>query len=152
MFFALAALLGAAPCNIHPVYSLVPVVSTVKVTHAGAHYRASAAIKFTVRETVPAVIASVEPGAIEHARGHAVIAQRVGRSASGHVEGLGANEGQARAHLKRAIANLADDQNRELAREEHDYDAVTANGAQQSQGPAFGLPGGPDVQDAACTR
>ena len=151
MFFLLGGLL-AAPCNIHPEYMLVPATTAIRVVHDGPRFTASTTVSFRVHEVRPAIIPMIEPGLIEHVRGHQIIARRVARSFNGHLEANGATIGQAKMRLSRAIHDLTADQNNELTREERTYENVTENGASQSQGPAYGLPGGPDVQDAACTR
>ena len=151
MLFLLGGLL-TAPCDIHPVYALVPKVSAIRVVRIAARYRASTTISFGVKQTREAVIPSVETGLLDHVRGHEIVAHRVARSSNGHLEANGASAAQAKARLQRTIHDLTADQNSELLREERAYDNVTENGASQSQGPAYGFPGGPDVQDAACTR
>jgi hypothetical protein len=151
MPFLLLALL-ALPCNIHPVYALDPSWSTFKVVRDGSKYRATTQLSFRIREVTPATIVSAETGVLEHVRGHQIIAQRVSRAAGGHLEANGSTAQQARARLTHAVAEVSAEQNRELVREEHAYDAITQNGAEQSQAPAYGLPGGPDVQDPGCTH
>ncbi|HZT14066.1 MAG TPA: hypothetical protein VFA29_14800 [Candidatus Baltobacteraceae bacterium] len=149
MFFLAVS---GAPCNIHPVYVLTAVTAPVSVTRTGSKYQASSRISFRIKETRSAVIVSVEPGVLEHVRGHQLIAQRVARSSSGRITAAGSTAAQARAGLARSIRDLTADQNRELLREEHVYDTVTENGAAQSQGPSYGMPGGSDVQDRSCTQ
>lgn len=151
MVFFLAAP-APMPCNIHPVYSLIAVRGKVKIAHVNGKYQASSSLSYRVQEVMGAVIVTVEPGVLEHVRGHQIIASRVAHSSNGHVEATGSSEQQARSRLADGIRKLTADQNKELLREERAYDNVTENGAAQSQGPSYGLPGGPDVQDAACTR
>ncbi len=146
----LAALL-AAPCNAHPAYAVQPSVSRVRVTRAPAGYIASALIHFTLRNTEPALIPAVDPGLLEHVQGHAIVAQRVVRSSGGTVRANGSSAAQARSRLNQTIARMRADLQNELTREERAYDNVTANGASQSQGPAYGFPGGPDVH-SPCAR
>jgi len=50
-----------------------------------------------------------------------------------------------RARLAKGVAALARDENLEYARQVRVYDTVTDNGRAQSQGPAFGFPGGPNA-------
>lgn len=140
----LAALL-TAPCNAHPAYAVQPKVTGERVVHRTGGYQASANLRFTVRETEPAIVPSVDPGLLDHVHGHQVVAQRVVRSSGGAVSANGVSAAAARAHLQQAIARMSSDLQNELVREERAYDNVTANGASQSQGPAYGFPGGPDV-------
>lgn len=147
----LAAALLAAPCNAHPVYALAPVVSGASLRRQGNVYRASAHLAFRVVDKQPAVITSVDPGLLNHVRGHEIIAQRVARSAVAFVQAVGSSRAQAQSRLRQALAQTEADEERELAREERVYDSVTNYGASQSQGPLAGFPGGPDVQ-APCAR
>lgn len=140
----LAALL-TAPCNAHPQYAVQPQTAAVRLVHRSGGYIASTHVRFTLRETVPALIPSVDPGLMEHVHGHLAVAQRVVASAGADVEANGASAAQARTRLKQTIARMSGDLQNELAREERAYDNVTQNGAAQSQGPAYGFPGGPDV-------
>jgi hypothetical protein len=149
---ALTLAVPANPCNIHPVYSLVAVEGPVRVMKTGSKYEASTTISFRVHEVTGAVIVSVEAGLLEHVRGHQIIANRVAHSGNGRIEAEAASEAQARSQLRDGIRKLTVEQNGELSREERAYDNVTENGASQSQGPSYGFPGGPDVQDPACTR
>jgi hypothetical protein len=147
MVFLLAALF-VAPCNIHPVYVLQPIVRSVQVKRAGSAYQASAQLHYAIREKTAAMISSVDPGLLDHVRGHQIIAQRVARSSSDSVRAVGATAAQARAHLNDAVARVKADLSKELEREERVYDSVTENGAAQSQGPVYGFPGGPDAHDS----
>lgn len=140
----LAALL-TAPCNAHPQYAVQPQTAAVRVVRRGGAYVASTQLRFTLRETVPALIPSVDPGLINHVHGHLAVAQRVIRSSGGLVEANGASAAQARLRLKQTVARMSGDLQNELGREERAYDNVTQNGSAQSQGPAYGFPGGPDV-------
>lgn len=151
MFVLLATLL-AAPCNIHPTFQLVAVLKDRRVAKSDAHYLASANISFTVRQVRGATIVSVEPGLLEHVHGHELIARRVASSANGRIQANGESAAQARERLARAAQRMTSDQNAELAREEQTYETITRYGAAQSQGPAYGLPGGPDVRDPSCTQ
>lgn len=143
----LAALINT-PCNVHPVYVLQPSVRNVRVRRSGSGYAATAQLHFSVREKRPAVITSVDPGLLDHVRGHQIIAQRVARSSADSVRAVGASALQARARLRDALAHLESDLAKELDREERVYDNVTEGGAAQSQGPAYGFPGGPDADDS----
>ncbi len=49
------------------------------------------------------------------------------------------------------MAELVRDANIEYARQIHIYDTVTENGRAQSQGPAYGFPGGPNA-NVYCMR
>lgn len=140
----LAAIL-AAPCNAHPVYEVVPKTGAVRVVRRAGGYAASTQLHFTLREKVPAVIPSVDPGLLDHVQGHLTIAQRVARSSGGSVQANGGSAAQARDRLRAAVARTSRDLQSELLREERAYDNVTENGAAQSQGPAYGFPGGPDA-------
>ncbi len=140
------------PCNIHPVYALAATVTRVKVARNGRQFHASATIGFTLREVRSAMIVSIEQGLLEHVRGHQIIAQRVARSSNGLVVATGSSAALARAQLNSTVRKMTSEQNAELAREERAYDNVTQNGAEQSQGPSYGFPGGPDVTDPGCTR
>jgi hypothetical protein len=140
----LAALL-AAPCNAHPAYAVEPKVSNVHIVRRSGAYVASAQLRFTLREVQPAVIPSVDPGLLDHVQGHMIVAQRVVRSSGGTVEANGPTAQKARLDLNQTVARMQRDLQSELDREERAYDNVTQNGAQQSQGPAYGFPGGPDA-------
>lgn len=146
----LAALL-TAPCNAHPQYSVQPKTSNMRVVRRASAYIASVQLRFTVRQTVPALVPSVDPGLLEHVHGHAIVAQRVVRSSGGLVQANGASSAVARARLRQAVARMSSDLQNELVREERAYDNVTQDGAAQSQGPAYGFPGGPDVH-SICAR
>lgn len=145
--FILAASLLTAPCNSHPQYALQPIVAYGSVTHAGSVYRASAHLHFRLIQKTPTLIPSVDPGLLDHAQGHYIIARRVAQSSTGNVQSTGSSAAQARARLHQAITRLTFDSQSELTREEHVYDSVTENGAAQSQGPQYGFPGGPDAHD-----
>jgi hypothetical protein len=93
------------------------------------------------------MITSVDPGLLDHVRGHQIIAQRVARSSVGTVRSAGASNAQARVRLQQAVTRLTNDAQKELDREEHVYDTVTNYGSAQSQGPVYGFPGGPDAHD-----
>jgi hypothetical protein len=140
----LAALL-AAPCNAHPSYTVQPVVTRVRTTRGGRSYVVSAQLRFTLKQSTPAIIPSVDPGLLNHVQGHLIVARRVIASSGGHVEANGSSPSQARAHFNQTVAQMRGDLQKELAREEQAYDNVTQNGAAQSQGPAYGFPGGEDV-------
>ncbi|HLI97422.1 MAG TPA: hypothetical protein VKT72_15235 [Candidatus Baltobacteraceae bacterium] len=140
----LAALLSA-PCNAHPTYAVQPKVSSTRLVRRSGAYLASAQLRFTLREVEPAVIPSVDPGLLDHVHGHLVVARRVVQSSGGTVEANGSSAAQARTRLNQTIARMQRDLQSELDREERAYDNVTANGASQSQGPAYGFPGGPDA-------
>lgn len=141
----LAALL-TAPCNAHPVYDVVAKVSAVHVARRAHSYVARAQLRFVLRQTVPAVIPSVDPGLLEHVQGHLTVAQRAVRSSGGSVQANGTTAAQARERLNAAVARMRSDLQKELLREERAYDNVTNYGAAQSQGPAYGFPGGPDAR------
>lgn len=142
----LLAVLLSAPCNAHPAYAVQPKVTNIRVVRRRSGYLASAQLHFTLRETEPALIPSADPGLLEHAQGHLIVAQRVARSSGGTVQANGASAAQAKTRLEQAIAHMRSDLQKELVREERAYDNVTANGASQSQGPAYGFPGGPDAK------
>ncbi len=144
LFVFLAAVLGA-PCNAHPVYVIRAVPGAITVKHTANGYIASSKLSFRVVETTPSVITSVDPGLLDHMRGHQIIAQRVARSSVGSVRSDGNSATQARARLQQGIHRLTNDVNRELTREEHVYDTVTDYGGAQSQGPVYGFPGGRDA-------
>jgi len=78
------------------------------------------------------VVCGEPPAGYEEAREATLTAQECGRAAA--VPGA-----------------LARDVNAEYARQVHVYDAVTENGRAQSQGPAYGFPGGPDA-NAYCPQ
>jgi hypothetical protein len=141
----LLAALFAAACNAHPAYAVQPNVSSVRIIRRSAAYVATAQLRFTLRQVQPALIPSVDPGLLEHVQGHLAVARRVVRSSGGTVEANGANAQQARSRLNQTIARMQRDLQSELDREERAYDNVTQNGAAQSQGPAYGFPGGPDA-------
>jgi hypothetical protein len=141
----LAVLLAAAGCNAHPAYAVQPVVTSVRIAHRSGSYVASAQLRFTLRTTAPALIPSADPGLLDHVQGHLIVAHRVIQSSGGTVEANGSSAAQAHARLNQAIARMRNDLQNELMREERAYDNVTSYGMQQSQGPAYGFPGGPDV-------
>lgn len=145
-----AAILGG-PCNAHPQYALRPVVTTVRAQRVGKSYTASASLTFRIVEVKAAMISSVDPGLLDHVRGHQIVAQRVSRSSNGTVRAAGTSAGQARSRLQQTVARLTSDAQRELDREEQVYDSVTNFGSSQSQGPLYGFPGGPDARDT-CVR
>jgi hypothetical protein len=147
-FLFLIAALVSRPCNIHPVYVLQPVMHNVAVARDGKTYRASAQLTFGIREKTPAVLTSIDPGLLDHVRGHQIIAQRVARSSIGTIRAEGSSAAQARARLNDGVARTQRDLSKELDREERVYDSVTQNGAAQSQGPMYGFPGGPDARDS----
>lgn len=151
-FLVLIAALVSRPCNIHPVYVLQPVLRHVEVQRSGSGYRASAQLAFSIKEKTPAIITSVDPGLLDHVRGHQIIAQRVARSSTGTITAEGSSAAQARERLNNGVAQTQRDLSKELDREEHVYDSVTQNGAAQSQGPMYGFPGGPDAQDSCVTH
>lgn len=148
-YYTIMLLLGvllAAACNAHPAYAVQPAVTDVRVVRAASHaYRAAARVRYSLRTTAPAMIPSVDPGLLDHVQGHLIVAQRVINSSEGEVSANGSSAAQARARLNQTIARMRADLQSELMREERAYDNVTANGAQQSQGPAYGFPGGPDA-------
>jgi hypothetical protein len=148
----LAALLLAAACNAHPIYAVQPIVSGVRVARHGNAYVASAQLRFTLKTTARAILPrNADAGLRQHVQGHMVVARRVIRSSDGSVEANGSSAAQARTRLKQTIDRMRSDLQSELVREERAYDDVTANGAQQSQGPQFGFPGGPD-STTPCVR
>jgi hypothetical protein len=151
-FLIFIAALVSRPCNIHPVYILQPNVRNVTVVRDGSTYRASAQLTFAIRETLPAVLTSVDPGLLDHVRGHQIIAQRVARSSGGAIRATGSSAAQARARLHDGVSRMQRDLSKELDREERVYDSVTQDGAAQSQGPIYGFPGGPDAHDSCATH
>ena len=146
MSLVLAAILSG-PCNAHPAYALRPVVSAARVQRTGSAFQAIGSVSFRIVELKPAMITSVDPGLLDHVRGHQIIAQRVARSSVGTVRAAGASAPQARSRLQQAATRLANDAQKELDREEQVYDSVTNYGSSQSQGPVYGFPGGPDARD-----
>jgi hypothetical protein len=149
-FLLILAALVSRPCNIHPVYVLQPVLTHVQVQRSGSAYSASAQLTFSIREKTPAMIKSVDPGLLDHVRGHQIIARRVARSSGGTIRASGNSPAQARSRLRDGVAQTQRDLSKELDREERVYDSVTQNGAAQSQGPVYGFPGGLDAHDS-CT-
>jgi hypothetical protein len=150
MFMTMSILLAAilsGPCNAHPAYALHPVVSKARVQRLGNAFQATGSVSFRIVELKPAVITSVDPGLLDHVRGHQIIAQRVARSSVGTVRAAGATASQARTRLQQAATRLASDAQKELDREEQVYDSVTNYGSAQSQGPVYGFPGGPDAHE-----
>lgn len=75
--------------------------------------------------------------------GYYAIAQRLTQTSE--VESVGSTPAQTRARLAKGVTALARDENLEYARQVHVYDTITDNGRAQSQGPAFGFPGGPNA-------
>jgi hypothetical protein len=103
-------------------------------------------VRFTLKTTAPAILPrNADAGLRAHVRGHLSVAQRVIGSSDGSVEANGSNAAQARTRLRQTLERMRSDLQNELVREERAYDDVTAKGAQQSQGPQFGFPGGPDA-------
>ncbi len=146
VMIVLAALLSA-PCNAHPQYAVVPVVSHVRIVRRPAGYLATAHLHFTLRVSEPAMLPSVgDPGLLQHVQGHLVVARRAVVSSDANIDANGASAAQARARLNRTVARMRSDLQNELAREEQAYENVTNYGKSQSQGPSYGFPGGSDVQ------
>jgi Zn-dependent protease with chaperone function len=142
VFLAITLTAALSACSLRPALQLVPVTSPIRVTHTGGSYRASARITFSVR-TVRKPVYSSDPGARAHIAGYYAIAQRLTQASE--VESVGSTPAQARARLAKGVAALARDENLEYVRQVHVYDTVTDNGRAQSQGPAFGFPGGPNA-------
>jgi|GEM_PF-1955553 len=147
----LAAALLAAPCNADPAYAVRSNPSPVRVAARAGKFVASARVDFSVQQITPALVPSADSGLLDHVHGHLIVAQRVVRSAAASIQANGATAAQAKAHLLQTVTRMRRDLQAELNREERVYDTVTANGAQQSQGPAFGFPGGADAH-TPCTQ
>lgn len=143
----LLAALTSSACTAHPVYGLRPVAGAARVSRAGAGYQAAAQLHFTVVRRSGGRALPADPGMRAHVEGHRTIALRVARTSADSVRAVGVSAAQARARLRDAIARIESDLSKELDREEHVYDTVTADGASQSQGPVYGFPGGPDAHD-----
>lgn len=141
MFSALVLAAAAQPCRLHPQLQLAAAVARARVTPSKT-FDASADVTLTLRTLSPA-IAVRDPGARAHADGYYVIARRLEQRS--HVRAVGTSKAQATARLKRAIAALVRDANAEYARQILVYETVTDNGRMQSQGPAWGFPGGPNA-------
>lgn len=144
MFQALAFVLSAATsqCAPHPQIRLVAAISRPRVVRRGTSFSATARVALSVRRAARPPVSS-DPGMRAHAAGYYAIAVKLAQSSD--VRGIGKTEVQARARLMRAAATLAHDANAEYARQIVIYDAVTANGRMQSQGPPSGFPGGPNA-------
>jgi len=142
------AVAAVSTCALRPQLQLLPAVSHVRIARAAHSYRATAAITLTVR-TIKKPAVSSDPGLRAHVDGYYAIAQRLVQDSQ--VRAVGATPAQARARLLKAVAALAHDVNLEYARQVRVYETVTENGRAQSQGPAFGFPGGPDA-NAYCAR
>ncbi len=147
MLFVFLAAVVTTPCNAHPVYQLLPAKAAITVQRVANGYRSTRNLSFQIEEKTPAVITSVDPGLLDHVRGHQIIAQRVARSSVGSVQATANSAALARERVQQAVKRMTNDVNRELYREEHVYDSVTENGAAQSQGPVYGFPGGQDAHD-----
>jgi len=141
-----------APCNAHPQYRITAVAHDVRVTGGGSSYRASARIAYSLKVLVPAHVPAGDAGLRAHVAGHQEIARKVAASSVGTIQANGSSSTQARGRLAATIERLRSDLERELQREQRAYDNVTENGAAQSQGPAFGFPGGPDARTACSGR
>jgi hypothetical protein len=148
----LIAALLTAPCNIHPQYAVQAQVTHVAVVHQSSGYLASAQVHYTLRVTKEALMPSVDDGLMAHVQGHMIVARRVIRSSDGSVRAIGASQAQARARLNQTIARMSGDLQNELNREEAAYDNVTEYGRSQSQGPAYGFPGGSDIVNSVCAE
>jgi hypothetical protein len=142
----LAGLLTGTRCPPPLRFTVDARISDREVTGGRGFYRAQARVRYIVRSGKPA--RSSDPGVIAHERGAVQIARRVEHSSGGMVQANGASRAQALQHLARAIAQMRHDLASELVREESVYDTITQNGMAQDQGPAYGLPGGPDAHVA----
>jgi len=139
---AIVLVAAVSACSLRPVLELVPAVSHIRITHAAGSYRAIARITFSVR-TIRKPASSGDPGLRAHVAGYYAIAQRLTQTSE--VESVGSTPAQTRARLAKGVTALARDENLEYARQVHVYDTITDNGRAQSQGPAFGFPGGPNA-------
>ncbi len=147
----LAAVLAAtamSPCNLRPELQLVPIVSQLRIARRVSSYRANARITFAVRTLRKAQL-TVDPSLQVHVGGYYTIARSLIQSSQ--AQAVGASAAQARARLNKTIAGLAHDLNSEYQRQQRVYDTVTENGRLQSQGPAFGFPGGPNA-NVSCAQ
>ena len=143
MFSAIVlAAAASSACVFRPQLQLVPAISRVRVARAAASFTASANLRLTVR-TVKAAASVHDAGTRAHIAGYYTIARSLAQPSA--LRANGGSETQARTRLLRAVAALVRDANTEYARETRIYDNVTENGRAQSQGPAYGFPGGPSA-------
>ncbi len=142
---------AAIVCNAHPAFAIKPVVTNRRVARQGDRYIETARLRFTLVRRTTESIPSNDAGLRAHAAGHATVARRVSASSGGAVQSSGLSRTQAESRMNRTIMRLTSDLNAELLREEQAYDTITADGAAQAQGPAFGFPGGPNAR-APCPR
>jgi len=143
VFSALVLAVGASPpCTFRPQLQLAPVVSHVRVGAAARSFSASADLTLSIRTARKAATTS-DAGLRAHVAGYYAIAQTLAQASS--LRANGSSPAQARARLAKAVAALVRDANTEYARQVRIYDNVTENGRAQSQGPAYGFPGGPNA-------
>jgi hypothetical protein len=139
---------ASSACAFRPQLQLSPAVSQVRVARASSSFTASANLTLSVRTVKKATLAS-DAGLRAHVEGYYEIARSLAQPSA--IRATGRSQVQARARLAKAAAALVRDANAEYAREAHIYDTVTENGRAQSQGPSYGLPGGPNA-DVYCER
>jgi hypothetical protein len=143
MFSGLVLAAAAATrCDFLPQLQLTAAMSRATVTRRGGSFSAMARVTLVVR-TIGRTAISTDPGMRAHAAGYYAIARELAQRSD--VRAIGATRSQAQARLKRTAVTLAHDANMEYAQQIHIYEMVTANGREQSQGPASGFPGGPNA-------
>jgi hypothetical protein len=133
---------ASSACAFRPQLQLVPAVSHVRAARAATSFTASANLTLSVRTVKKAAITS-DTGLRAHVAGYYAIAGSLAQTSS--LRAIGSSQTQARARLGKAVAALVRDANTEYARQVRIYDNVTENGRAQSQGPAYGFPGGPSA-------
>jgi hypothetical protein len=145
--FALAAAASTA-CAFIPQLQLTPSVSQIHVVRATRSYTASASLTLSVHTLMKSAPAN-DAGLRAHVAGYYAIARTLAQTST--LRAIGGSESQARARLAKAVAALVRDANAEYLRQMRIYDTVTENGRAQSQGPAYGFPGGPNA-NVYCIR
>ncbi len=142
MFSALIFVAASTPCTFRPQLEFTAAVSQTRLVHTSRSFTASAGLMLSVRTMKKAAPAN-DAGLRAHVAGYYAIARSLAQGSS--VRAMGGSQIQARARLARAVAALVRDANTEFARQARIYDTVTENGRAQSQGPAYGFPGGPNA-------
>jgi len=149
VFYALVLIAASAsPCAFRPDLQLVPALSPVRVVRVGYLFNAAATLTLSAR-TLRKAAPVKDAGLRAHVAGYYAIARKLAQASA--LRANAGSQAEARVRLARAAAQLVSDANAEYARESRIYDAVTENGRAQSQGPAYGFPGGPNA-DVYCMR
>lgn len=136
------AAVASSPCTFRPRLQLTAAISHVRLGRIASSFTASANLMLSVR-TAKGATKTNDAGLRAHVGGFYAIARSLAQTSS--VRAIGSSQTQARVRLGKAVAALVRDANTEYARQIRIYDNVTENGRAQSQGPAYGFPGGPNA-------